>query len=133
MDFVSALSVFVSEGLECVYGKLSAGKKTKAFMSGLSDEQALRLIQALGECRDRLRNAGKYDDGLSIMEVSALLYTKVFAPVTVTSESVQVLPDRTAAAGVSQLEGGADKFRDRLLAEGKGDITPETEDADDPY
>lgn len=138
LDFVSALSTFFSEGLECVYGKMSAGKKTKEFMQTLSDAQALMLIQTLGECRERLKNAGKYDDGLSILEISAMLYTKVFAPTQViipagTGASAPVNPKEQSKAGENHLEQGEEAFRENLLSIGHGDITEDTDDADDPY
>ena len=137
LDFVAALSNFFAEGLECVYGKMSAGKKTKEFMQTLSDTQALMLVQTLGECRERLRNAGKYDEGMSILEIAAMLYTKVFAEgtavVSATAASAPVNPVTQASAGVSHLENGDDEFRANLLSQGRGSITEDTPEEEDTF
>lgn len=135
LDFVNALSAFFTEGLECVYGKMSAGKKTKEFMQTLTDAQALSLIQTLGECRERLKSAGKYDEGLSVLEIAAMLYTKVFAvsQPTLPVASAPVQPAIQAQAGENHLEQGEEEFRDKLLSAGRGTITEDTDDEDDPY
>lgn len=135
LDFVSALSGFFAEGLECVYGKMSAGKKTKEFMMTLSDTQALMVIQTLGECRERLKNAGKYDEGLSILEIAAMLYSKVFAEsqTTMPVTPAQINPVAQAKAGTTQLEDGEEEFRQKLLSQGKGDITEDTPDEEDTF
>ena len=139
LDFIAALSAFVGEGLECTYGKMSAGKSMKEFMSSLTDVQALRLIQALGECRERLQKAGKYDEGLSLLEVSALIYTKVFAPTPLVSQVANgggagiVDPLQTKQAGEQALEAGQEEFRQRVVNAGRGTVTEDTADEEDVF
>lgn len=132
-DFVAALSGFVSEGLSQVYGKASAGKKTKEFMLTLSDTQALRLVETLADCRDKLRNAGKFDEGLSMLEVAAQIYTKVFAPVQTGGGVSTVTPKTTEKAGESHLASGEETFHENLMSVGHGNITEDTDDDEDPY
>lgn len=141
LEFVSALGAFVAEGLECVYGKLSAGKKTKEFMSTLTDQQSLRLIRAISECREMLLKSDNYDENIALLDISASIYTKVFAPlptggltpVSVGTNAGKSIVAQAIVAGEDALNKGSETFREKVLTEGHGEVTAETDDDDDPY
>lgn len=141
-EFIKALGLFVSEGLESLYGKITGGKLAKEFVSSITDKQVLDLVRVLGTYCDKMAVGDKYgsfrtDTSLGVIELASNIYNEVFRePITeieTTGTTDKVVP-KSALIGEKEstdlAERGNDLFRDREISKEKK-ITLFSNDEDD--